>query len=259
KEITDKGLLYRFLIKDRIERAYHLGDLDPAYFGYCKWWGVLDDTGELEALVLLYTGLRTPAVLTLGSSEAVELVLESAEVTAALPDRFYVHLLPGHLAAIQNTFEVDALRQMVRMGLTRDTFVPTDEDLSGVRSVGHADTAALVSLYRFYPDNFFEPYQLESGFYFGSSEDDQLVAVAGVHIFSEEFDVVALGNIVTHPDFRSRGHSRRTTTRLLQALFERVSVAALNVQRDNVAARRVYERLGFVDHVRYLEGPVKRR
>lgn len=259
REIEDKELLYRFLITDPITAAYHLGDLDPNYFRFCRWWGALDTAGELEAVLLLYTGLRMPAVLTLGDPEALERVVESEAVQNALPGRFYVHLLPSHLAAIQTAFEVDRLRQMVRMGLKRDDFAPADGDLSQVHALGHADTADLMALYRFYPDNFFEPYQLESGFYFGVREAEHLVSVAGVHIFSEEFDLAAIGNIVTHPDHRCRGHSRRTTTVLLQALFDKVSLAALNVQRDNVAARRVYERLGFTEHVRYLEGPVKRR
>ena len=83
---------------------------------------------------------------------------------------------------------------------------------------------------------------LESGYYYGHREAGELVSVAGIHVFSEQFDVAAIGNIVTHADFRSRGHSRRCTAALLRGLFGKVSLAALNVHTENEAAQTVYRR-----------------
>lgn len=260
REIKDRETLHKLLIDDRISAAYHLGDLDPRYFDYCRWWAASETEGAEPSVMLLYTGLRMPAVLTLGDPDGVEAVFDDPAVRAALPDRFYAHVMSGHFAALQSRYHIDDMQSMVRMGLGRDDFrVPDDLNLDGVGPVSHADTASLMSLYQHYPDNFFEPYQLETGYYYGSRVDGELVAVAGIHVFSEQYDVACVGNIVTRPDFRRQGHSRRCTTRLLQALFERVSLVALNVQKENQAARKVYQRLGFHDHVRYLEGLVTRR
>jgi predicted GNAT family acetyltransferase len=64
-------------------------------------------------------------------------------------------------------------------------------------------------------------------------------------VFSEANDVAVIGNIVTHSDHRGRGLASRCVGRLLQALFERVGLAALNVQADNVAAMACYSKFGF--------------
>ena len=257
REVTDKALLHGFLIQDRIAAAYHLGDLDERYFDYCRFFVAGKD--GIDGVLLLYTGLRMPAVLTLGSERAVEAILESPLVSGALPGRFYGHFMSHHVMAVQSLYRIDGMRSMMRMGLHKDAFTPAEETLDGVVKVGHADTADLMSLYRHYPDNFFEPYQLESGYYFGARDAGRLISVAGIHVFSEQYDVAALGNIVTHPDFRSRGHSRRCTTRLLNSLFERVSSVALNVEKENQAAQRVYRGLGFSDQLRYIEGLVVHR
>lgn len=268
REITERDTLHAALIGDRIAAAYHLGDLDPRYFKYCRWWGRVDEgegaDGVPDAVALLYTGLRMPALLTIGHPDGVEDILDDPQVLRQLPDRFYAHVMSSHLAALQSRCHIDDLRNMVRMGLSRDDFVPPADDLSAVGPVSHGDTAELMALYQYYPDNFFEPYQLEMGYYFGSrapasGSAERLVSVAGIHVFSEQYDVACIGNIVTHPEHRRQGHSRRCTSRLLQALFEKVTLVALNVEKNNHAARSVYERLGFHDHVRYLEGLVTRR
>jgi predicted GNAT family acetyltransferase len=111
-----------------------------------------------------------------------------------------------------------------------------------------------MALYRFYPDNFFEPYQLESGFYYGIRVDGRLVSVAGVHLVSERFDVGVLGNIVTHPDHRGRGLSTRCTGYLLEALFERVARVALDVDEGNAAAMACFEQFGFRPRCALVEG-----
>lgn len=249
--------LHRFLARDRISAAYQLGDLDPRFSDFCRWWSSTDASGEVDAALLLYTGLRSPAVLTLGSSPAIERLL--AEAAPELPTRFYAHVLRDHLDALAGGYVARHLRPMIRMGLARAAFTPVDADLAEVQKVTHQDTADLVALYRFYPDNFFEPYQLEAGYYYGLRQDGQLVSVAGTHVVSRKYDIACIGNIVTHPDHRSRGYSRRCTTRLLHDLFSSVSLVALNVDRDNEAACSIYRRLGFVDHLEYLEGFVEQR
>ena len=262
-ETQDREALHRFLCHDRITAAYQLGDLDPRYFSYCRWWASAPAGGDLDAVLLLYAGLRMPAVLTLGSAEGLEAILDRPEVRAELPGRFYVHILGDHMAAVQSYYRVDDLRYMVRMGLAREDYAHPEpaaaSQLPEVTPITHADTAALMSLYRYYPDSFFEPYQLEGGFYCGMREGARLLSVAGTHVFSETYDVACLGNVVTHPDHRRKGYSRKCTSVLLDKLFERVSLVALNVRKDNDAARGVYRALGFHDHVKYLEGMVSAR
>jgi ribosomal protein S18 acetylase RimI-like enzyme len=181
--------------------------------------------------------------------------------------------MPEHLGVLDRHFELGSLRPMVRMGLvatqlTRDASF-TSVDVAGngygaVERLGHRDTGDIMELFAHYPDSFFEPHQLSTGHYCGVRQDSAdgpgpLVAVAGIHVASRFERIAALGNIVTHPDHRGRGLSTRVTAHLCQALTaEGIELLALNVERKNASALKVYEKLGFREHCTYLEGFVTR-
>ena len=68
----------------------------------------------------------------------------------------------------------------------------------------------------------------------------------------QEFDLVGLYDIVTAEGARNRGVAASLTTQLLRRASEdRAAVAYLQVSADNIAARHVYRKLGFVDRYAY--------
>ncbi len=257
KKVLDPTGLVPLLTHDRVVAAYPLGDLDATYADFCEWWAHEDTAGRPDAAVLLYTGLRSPVLLTVGTADGVDDVLDS--MGQSLPQRFFAHVMAEHRPVVDRRAKATHFRPMVRMALQRQRWAPPEsaEAIEEVVPVGHQDTADLMALYAFYPDAFFEPYQLESGFYFGIRRNGRLVSVAGTHIVSRAYDIACLGNVVTHPDYRSQGLSRRCTQRLLGELFQHVTLCALNVQKDNARAHAIYRHLGFMDHVEYVEGVVE--
>ena len=258
REIKNKELLHSFYSRDRVIYAYQLGDLDDAYFPWCKWWGGFNpETDELETIILLYSGLSVPVVMISGNCERLADLL--GEVHSALPDRFHCQVAEDHIDIMARDYDISGLTARSRMALYRDDFVKAPRDPQVVR-LGHSDTARIVELYRHYPDNFFEPYQLESGLYFGIHDGSggPLVSAAGIHVLSEAFDVAVVGNLVTHDSFRGKQMARRVTGRLLNELFERVSLVALNVAEDNVPAVRTYQHYKFEPYFRFFDGTVKR-
>ena len=56
------------------------------------------------------------------------------------------------------------------------------------------------------------------------------------------------------PDHRGQGLARSCVSHLLDALFERVSYVALNVQSDNAPAIELFESFGFVANNIFFEG-----
>ena len=74
-----------------------------------------------------------------------------------------------------------------------------------------------------------------------------------------ELGVCTVGNVYTRRDRRRRGLAARVTSGVVQhAIAEAVPTIVLNVSRDNDAARRVYERLGFHCHCEFFEGEARR-
>lgn len=254
--VTERELLKALLGRDPVTCAYMLGDLDEAYSDFCTWYGV-DGPDGLEAVLLVYDALSVPVLISYGQSGAIEAII--AKFWHELPGRALVHLQPHHLAAFDQVFGAEGLVPMLRMGLDARGFRPSHGDASTVEQLSHRDTGEIIELYTHYPDNFFEPAQLDSGHYCGIRVDGRLVSVAGVHVVSHEASVATLGNIVTHPDFRGRGFSTVCTSHLCARLIsEGIGTLALNVRRENRSAVRVYEKLGFRYHSTYREGLVVR-
>jgi ribosomal protein S18 acetylase RimI-like enzyme len=256
---TDLARVRAVLQQDPITTAYMLGDLDPVYSHYCAWWVAARD-GTDVAIVLVYTGFSAPVVLTFGETAGIAAIFEHD--LDAIPQRALVHLLPEHLAVVAQYFHLERLRPMLRMGLRsahfRPHMGPIPPGYSAPTRLSHRDTGDIMGLFQYYPDHFFEPHQLTAGHYYGlraESDDARLLAVAGIHVVSKSDRVAAIGNIVTHPDHRGRGLSTLCTSMLVMALIdEGVELLALNVERKNSSAVRVYEKLGFREHVTYLEG-----
>ncbi|MEM1350639.1 MAG: GNAT family N-acetyltransferase, partial [Myxococcota bacterium] len=210
--------------------------------------------GELERILLYYLGLSIPVAFWVGEDLSAHPEFFQAG-RAIVPERHHFHVIGDQMSAVREHFNVTSCQKMHRMGLERANYVRRQGDPRVVR-LGHRDTAAIMELYAHYPDHFFEPYQMESGLYFGVRDDDHLVSIAGVHVLNVEHDVAVIGNLVTHPDARGQGFATACTGRLLDELFERVSFVALNVQAQNTPAIRMYTNFGFGPNNIYFEGRV---
>lgn len=247
---SDDPLLEKTLLERPIDSAYMLGDLDDFHAEHCRWYAV-DRGASFGGILLLYGGLSMPTVLTKGDAADVESLLVAS--AGDLPRRFYCHVRPEHREPFGLYYDLDHMREMLRMGLTRDGFQPAG-DTTDVEPLSHRDTGAIMRLYAHYPDNFFEPAQLDTGLYFGVRDGDDLVSVAGIHVLNRTHDIAAIGNIVTHSARRGEGLATRCVGRLLEEVFDRVSSVALNVQADNPAAIHCYRKFGFTDRYRFFEG-----
>jgi GNAT superfamily N-acetyltransferase len=256
-EIRNREHVAEFLLKEPEVNAYALGYLDEEYAERTRVVGELE-AGSLTAIAMVYRGLTVPALFTAGRSDAIQGLLR--KLGADLPERVMAHIPPEHRASVESVLTpVGSLRRVARMGLRADEFQDPRDAGIPVDVLSHKDTGAILQLYSMWPDNLFEPFQLESGLYFGVREDGGLACIAGIHNLSETFDVAAIGNLVTHPLHRGKGYARACTAQLLRTVLERVSRVTLDVQEDNAPAVRTYERFGFAPRAEFFEGEFRRR
>ena len=117
------------------------------------------------------------------------------------------------------------------------------------------DLPALTDLYaEAYPGTWFQPRMLETNRYVGIEEDGRLLCVAGVHVYSPNWRVAALGNVATAPSARGQGLAKASCSYLCRLLLaDGIETVGLNVRADNATAVRVYEQLGFTVVATYLE------
>jgi ribosomal protein S18 acetylase RimI-like enzyme len=96
-----------------------------------------------------------------------------------------------------------------------------------------------------YPNNWFDSRMLETEKYYGYFTNKKLVGISGIHVFSKEYKVAALGNIAVHPDFRGKGIAYKLTSALCFDLQTCVDIIGLNVKSDNFHAIKCYQKIGF--------------
>ncbi len=249
EESRDVSALRAFLVREPEKTAFFLGDL-AAHFADVTRWFVRRSQDGVDAVLMLFVGYSVPSLHLYGPPDALEGLFD--QYAEAIPERFEIHGFVDQHDMLVKRFPKLVRRRYVRMKLMVESF-PWSREMLRAERLGHADTAALVSLYGRCNLSYFDPHQIESGFYFGVHEGDELVSVAGVHTVSTEDGIAAVGNVATHPDLRGRGLSTLTTGRLVKELLRsRLRTIVLNVNEENLPAIRVYRKLGFREHTEIL-------
>jgi ribosomal protein S18 acetylase RimI-like enzyme len=272
--LIDRDRIREYLLTDRFFADYALGDLDPAHFPFAAWFGAEDD-GDLCAVVMLYHDLNPPIFFATGDARGIEALLDRA---VSLPE-IGISIRDEHLPIVEKFYWAEPV-PMLKM-----TLLPDDTtSLRGVRrttkqSRGAADemtssqTALLAmtrlnvshlpqleALYALGGGDAFRQRSLKLGVFYGVFDNDRLVSVAGTHIVSDTERVAALGNVMTHPDYRRRGLATTATRAVCEELLDRgIELIGLSVSRSNEAAIRVYEKIGFKRHVPFYEGTAIRK
>jgi ribosomal protein S18 acetylase RimI-like enzyme len=257
--LHDKAEIEKYLRQETSLHLYELGDLDDFFWPYTSW--IADrQAGQVQALILVYSGGGLPVVVALAGEEWERLrgLLAAAARQPLLPRRFYSHLSPGfgRVLAVAG-YRLEPHGQFLKMELTCQERLES-VDTRHVVQLGMGDEAELQALYaQAYPGNSFDPRMLETGCYYGIRREGRLASVAGVHVYSPAYRAAALGNITTHPEYRGQGLGTAVTARLCQALRDQVDWIGLNVRADNVPAVATYTRLGFIPVAEYEEYTVE--
>ncbi len=251
--LRDRGEIERFLREDVTLNIYAIGDLDDFYWPHTRWYGRRGAAG-LAAVILLYTAFDPPILLLTASPHRADAARQLfTEIVPLLPPRVYAHISESLLETVQHSHHLQSHGLHYKMSLQNrralDAYPPGETERATTE-----DAAALAQLFaQSYPDNAFDPRMLETGQFFLIRENSAIRSLAGIHVYSPQYRVAALGNIVTHPDYRGRGLGTRVTASVCRSVLAAVDHVGLNVRADNTTAIHSYQRLGFEIHAPYLE------
>jgi ribosomal protein S18 acetylase RimI-like enzyme len=247
----DRPLLRTFLERDRLLAAYAICDLDEKEFAKTKW-GVAYERGAPIAVVLEYGGLTPQPLFVMGDPEGVASVLRDV----IKPRIVYLACDESHLAAVGRSYKVDPGPQMVRMVVHQHTFRPM---YGPVIRLAPSDIADLNRLYGLGFAGWLPSDSIANGVYYGVRIAGRLVAAAGTHVISHDARMAAVGNVLTHHDFRGQGYAKATTSAVTQELLRTCDDVVLNVRSDNPPALGAYRALGYQEHNRFEERLAHRR
>lgn len=256
----DKTLLRNFLRRSPVESAYLLGDLQEPFFSNCRWLVATYDE-HIRAIVLIYEGLSTPCILSLGAPDLIREIL--SELRDQMPRDAFAKIPHSHEAAFAECCELYDHDAMWCMGLDANLWTPpppvtTDESVE-IRVLTPDDSLeAIHQVYLDYPGNFFEPSQLSSGLYFGGFVQGVLSCVVGTHVYAPNEQVGVLGNIVAARKHRGKGLARAVCGAVVEELQRRgCSTIALHVSDRNHGAIACYRSLGFAFHSTLWDVPYR--
>ena len=247
----------RFAIRELLEpkrpyAAYALGQLDPRLFRLSAWYTAEGDAGT--GLVLHSRGGLGHAVFTMGETGALEALLRVHPGPRAAFLTCEVH----HIDTVQRYFELSTRQTMIRMLVTPETFVPcvspmaqrlTGRRAREINALYHTDGVP----------SFYTPQQVDDAIYYGIEVMGDLVAIAGTHVISSWASIAVVGNVYTHAQFRGQHFAQATTSAVTEKLLASCGEVVLSVDPTNTAAVRAYERLGFREVARLIEGAALRR
>jgi RimJ/RimL family protein N-acetyltransferase len=245
---TDKERILAFLETDRVYAAYAIGDLEPSLFRQCSW-ACAEKEKQLRALGLLFRGLNPPAYFVMGDPDGVTRILK----TFSPPGRIYLTCREEHLPIFTRLRAWERKPDSMWRMVLRRMPVPAEAG-GGVRLTG-AFAGQLKEFFRFGGGIGFSPEQIDRGVFFGIFSARRLLAVAGTHLVSPAYGVAAVGNVLTHPDFRNRGYGAQATGAVVSELLRKgIRDIVLNVRQDNLPAVHLYEKIGFERYCAFFEG-----
>lgn len=248
---------YAILAQDRVWNSFALADLEPPMRAYSQFAIASQDEGEARALCLI---LRHPIIgevlSPFGASAGIEAILQQIE----LPEHPLLQAQEMHRPLLQHYYRPEAdWQELLRMAVTATSWQPAEiEPPQPIRQLGLEDLPALKDFYAQHVGNHFSA-DLFAPFpqclYFGAYEGERIIAAGGTHAVVPAHQLAVLGNILTAPEARRQGYATAITSALVAALLEQhFSLVVLNVLADNANALRVYQRLGFQTHHRFVTG-----
>ena len=247
----DRDLLRAFLERDRIRAAYALCDLEDREFARSKW-GVATEDGEPTAVVLEFGGLTPQPLFAMGDAEGIEAVLREV----IKPRLVYLAADESLLPSIGRVYRIDPGPQMLRMRVSRQSFRPVHGPAIRLSPV---DVVDLNRLYGLGFSGWLPSEAIATGVYYGVRVAGRLVAAAGTHVISPAARMAAVGNVMTHAEFRGRGFAKLTTSAVTQELMRTCQDVVLNVRADNPPAIAAYQALGYGEYCRFEERLAHRR
>ena len=240
--LHSKPEILKFLMTSSELQVYSIGDLDDFFWPKTIWYS-LKEGDEIKSIILLYVGMATPTLLAIYDKgfESTHQLLQ--RLKSMLPNKFYAHLSPNLIDVFGKQNIIESYGPHYKMALKRIALSIADKN---IKRLSVKDIPIINEFYATaYPDNWFDKRMLETQKYFGYFAENKLVGVAGIHVYSEEYKVAALGNIATLPEFRGRQIGYMLTSQLCLDLKESVNYIGLNVKSDNIAAISCYRKVGF--------------
>jgi GNAT superfamily N-acetyltransferase len=157
---------------------------------------------------------------------------------AALIDSFYV---VGERPEFGNNLVLNKNLVCLQMFLAKPINLEVVDEIVELRS--NQQKQELYNLVNLVQPGYFKKKTAELGQYFGIYKSGELVAVTGERMKMNNFTEVSA--VVTHHDHTGKGYAKQLLKHTCEKIFKEDKLPYLHVAETNIAAIKLYEKLGF--------------
>lgn len=249
--LSDRETIREMLGPNRAYSAYALAQLDPLLFPRNSWYVSSGPTGK--ALLVHSKSSLGNALFALGDAASLDVALSLHPG----PRFAFGSMMLEHKPVVRKYFIMTRPQLMLRMSVTPRTFQDSNFTAQRLRGV---DLPAVNRLYSLEGGpTAYRAEHLDAAVYYGVYDGRQLIAIAGTHVVSKNERIAVVGNVFTHPRYRSQGLATATTGAVTRELLEYCDLVALTVEQANSPAVKVYQRLGYQTECELHETPLVRK
>lgn len=241
---------FRFLAnKNRCDYIYQFYNLAANNWKQTICYGLYSGT-ELCQIAMISMGYGIPVLLAANFEDSKRNIELVGKLRDFLPKSFYTHM---DIETLHSVFEKEKLteyHEYLNMGydIQRETVMPPVQvDRLGIEELNKIERLISES----YPDAWLDEELIKLGRNFGVYSGERLVSFAGIHAYSEKYQVSAVAHVTTHPEFRRQGLGEAAVAALINDLKKDIKYIGLNVKVDNQAAINCYKKLGFQELSRF--------
>jgi len=248
KIVHDPKEVFELLqMRERTNYVYQFSNLDEQSWKRVITYG-LYQASELQEIAMVNINYELPVLLATSFAKQEYNVELLQEIKPLLPLKFYAHMDRFTLERSFTQEQVFDNEEYLNMRFCG----PLPENPAGVSQFGEDKLAMMKSfLDEHYLGNWFEDHLAKLGKNYGVMINGKLVSFAGVHAYSERYQVAAVAHVVTDPKHRRKGYGERSVLALLHGLVD-IKHIGLNVRSNNQPAISCYAKLGFKPQGRFM-------
>lgn len=250
--VHDASTVYEFLkTKTRYNYIYQFNNLSPNVWKYVVCYGLFEGD-QLKEIAMMMMNCDIPVLLSASFDNQDYSNVLISKLKPFLPAKFYTHMDKSTLEKVFSQNNIVDLEDYINMGLC-DHHVLNNKQASEEVRLGSEDLAAIEELISVsHPEAWLDAELVSLNENFGIYLGEKLISFAGIHAYSEQYDVAAVAHVTTHPEFRRRGYAEKTVAALSKSLSRRIKFIGLNVKINNSQAVNCYRKLGYQEFGKFV-------
>lgn len=250
--VHDVNIVYEFLKnKTRYDYIYQFSNLSVDQWKNVVCYGLFDGN-EIKEITMLNINYDIPVLLAASFHNEKYIIELIKKLKQFLPAKFYTHIDKVTLEEVFLKSNISESEEYMNMGLCNYDVLNKEHYNEAVR-LGYNDIDSIKELISIsYPGAWLDDDLVKLNENFGMYVDKKLISFAGIHAYSEQYQVAAIAHVTTHPQYRKRGYAEKAVASLAKSLNEKIKFIGLNVKTNNIDAINCYKKLGFNEFGRFI-------